>query len=379
MIALLINELDIRGGTHKQFLKLLEYMDRQEVAFYIITRHVDFTKTYPDFQKFSSKIVLFPQTRKRGLMGKIYHLIKDTYVLRKLLKPATVVNIHDCGFELYLPAFIGKRVYWQINDFPAYFRVGVFNKLPQTYKHRFFRKYILLFRSVVTAFSVNVSKNRDRVKQCFNRDAFVFYCGIEPIRINRNIDASLQRFHNNSIRILSSGVFLPYRNYETQLMVVEKLLNKGIDVHLDIIGSTDLNVAYSNKIKSLVKEKSLEQNVSVHGQVDESTFASLHANADIFIFINIDQSWGLAVFEAMSCGLPVIVSKSVGATEILSDGKNAIFVNPVDVDTIVEKIAMLMNSESEYLRLVRNSKEFYTRYTWDNAYCSKMLALMQGN
>ncbi len=379
MIAFLINELDIRGGTHKQFLKLIEYMVRQEVAFYIITRRVDFTKTYPDFQKFSSKIVLFPQAQKHGLIGKVYHLIKDIYTLRRLLKPATVVNIHDCGFELYLPAFIGKRVYWQINDLPACFRVGVFNKQSQTYKHRFICKYILLFQSIITAFSVNVSKNRDRVKQCFNRDAFVFYCGIEPILVNRNIDASLQRFRNNGIRILSSGVFFPYRNYETQLMIVEKLLSEGIDVHLDIIGSTDLNVVYSDKIKSLVKEKSLQQNVSIHGQVDESTFMSLHEDADIFIFINIDQSWGLAVFEAMSCGLPVIVSKSVGATEILSDGENAIFVNPVDVDAIVRKITMLMNNESEYLRLVGNSKKFYTRYTWDDAYCSKMLALMQGN
>ena len=35
-------------------------------------------------------------------------------------------------------------------------------------------------------------------------------------------------------------------------------------------------------------------------------------------FVDIDQSWGLAVFEAASIGIPIVLSKSVGATELLS-------------------------------------------------------------
>ena len=54
------------------------------------------------------------------IFKEIWTLYKDIVTLRKLLKPADCVNIHDYGFELLLPAFYGKKVYWQINDLPSF-------------------------------------------------------------------------------------------------------------------------------------------------------------------------------------------------------------------------------------------------------------------
>lgn len=93
----------------------------------------------------------------------------------------------------------------------------------------------------------------------------------------------------------------------------------------------------------------------------------------------MDQSWGLAVFEAMSCGLPVIVSKSVGATEILSNNENALFVDPMNVDEIIATIIGLMTNEEQYLQIVDVSRNFHNCYTWDKSYSSRMLNLMLEN
>lgn len=380
MIAYLIGELNICGGTHKQFLKLLQYTEKQGENFYIITRDVDLSKTYPEFGKYTNRIKLLPLRRKsKTLLGKMASLYVNILNLRKLLEPADYVNIHDGGFELLLPAFYGKKVYWQINDLPYAFKVGVAASSKKTFRDFLLRHYILLFKNVVTDFSVNVTKNKERIKQAMGRDAHVFYCGIEPVGIERKIEVSLERFNKRSIHLLSSGVFFPYRNYETQLLVVEKLLQKGIEVSLDIIGSTQLDKIYSAKIMSLIKERRLNHLVTVHGQVDGKTFKKLHENADLFIFINVDQSWGLAVFEAMSCGLPVIVSKSVGATEILSDKENALFVDPMNADKIVETIIGLMTDKEKYIRNAESARNFHTRYTWDKSYSSRMLNLMLEN
>ena len=46
MIAFLIGDLAMRGGTHKQFLKLLQYAVKEQVDFFVITLHLDFDKTY---------------------------------------------------------------------------------------------------------------------------------------------------------------------------------------------------------------------------------------------------------------------------------------------------------------------------------------------
>ena len=56
MIAFLIMNLDVRGGTHKQFLKLIEYTAAQGEPFFIVTRSLDYDKTYPEFRKYSHLI-----------------------------------------------------------------------------------------------------------------------------------------------------------------------------------------------------------------------------------------------------------------------------------------------------------------------------------
>lgn len=86
----------------------------------------------------------------------------------------------------------------------------------------------------------------------------------------------------------------------------------------------------------------------------------------MFIFINIDQSWGLAIFEAMSCGLPVIVSESVGATEILADQHDALIVNPLDAKNIANIIIDLMAQPERYKQLSQNATNFTHKYTWEN-------------
>lgn len=377
MIAFLINSLNVRGGTHKQFLKLLDYAYNQKVSFVIVTNCYDESKTYSGFLKYKDKIRIIgiSSSQHRTFFSKMGTYISYSARLRQLTKDADIINIHDNGFEKYFPIFASKKIYWQINDLPYYFAVGNCKNLIVGFA--WIKKILLkILIHNVTDITVNVSKNRERVRKYLHRDAKVFYCGIEPILINRDINETLERFQNKKIKLLTSGIFFDYRNYETQIQVVKKLLSMGYDVHLNIIGSTFSDFQYATKIENLIRENQLERNVTICGQVDEQKFKYLHSNSDVFLFINIDQSWGLAVFEAMSCGIPVIVSESVGATEILSDKVNSIFVNPIDTDEIVNQIVNLVSNKDLYIKLSDVSRNFYLEYTWDEVYSSKLISLM---
>lgn len=377
MIAFLINELDVRGGTHKQLLKLLDYAEQEKEPFFIVTKRIDLAKTYPGFSQYANRIRLMPE---KSIGYNPIHWFRQMSILKHLVKDAHCINIHDNGFEAYLPVLKGKKIIWQVNDLPWVFNVGVHKKnivIGIKIKKIFVKQYLLYCKRYITEFCVNVSKNRDRIYTCFHRDAHVFYCGIESVGITRKMAFSLERFHKKEIHILSSGVFFPYRNYETLIAVVNKLRRQSINATLKIIGSTAIDVKYVEKIKSLINRYNLENYITICGQVDEDEFRRLHSDADIFAFINIDQSWGLAVFEAMSCQLPVFVSKSVGATEILQDGENAIFVDPNDSNFIVGKIISIMNDDTEYLRLCQTAGEFCSLYSWNKSYCSKMLSLIR--
>ncbi|MDE5837813.1 MAG: glycosyltransferase, partial [Paramuribaculum sp.] len=314
MIAFLINELDIRGGTHKQFLKLLEYTRSKTDDFFIVTKRVDFDKTYPGFKAFKDKIRVFTPTVQHSRIKRFLNRAKYRSEIKEVLKDADCINIHDQGYEFYLPALKDKKIVWQVNDLPGCFAVGNAKNAKIDWKTRIIKFFIKRAAKVVDVFTVNVTKNAERISKAFKRDAQVLYCGIEAVGLKHNEAESLERFKKKQINLLSSGVFFPYRNYETQIEVVKILKEKGWKIKLNIIGSTELDKEYSRHIKDLIKQQGLEGEINVCGQVNENEFRELHLNSDIFLFINIDQSWGLAVFEAMSCGIPVIVSESVGAT-----------------------------------------------------------------
>ncbi len=379
-IAYFINELDICGGTHKQLLKLLDYSSDKKLDFVVFTKRVNYAKTYKGFSKYKEVIHVLPQ---RSIAAKIVNKLglkslanrMDQFAIRKVVSECDVINIHDCGFEFLLPAFDGKKVVWQVNDLPWFCGVGVHSNQEKDAK-KINRLNAIMMRNLcyVTQFTVNVKKNADRIMNAWKRSAEVFYCGIDPINIQRGVDESLARFKKKKINLLSSGVFFPYRNYETQILVVKELVRQGWDVQLNIFGNLK-DAVYSKKIQDMILEEKLEQYIKIWGQIDSETFVNLHQISDFFLFVNVDQSWGLAVFEAQSCGIPVIVSSSVGAVEILNDGKDSIFVNPKNVDEIVKSIVRLIENESLYKEISANAKVFHLQWSWDKAYSSKMIEL----
>lgn len=375
-IIFFIREIDVRGGTHKQLLKLLDYTAECGIDFTVVTFCVDYEKTYSGFRKYSNQIKLFPA--KRPWFFKIkgirkYYLQYQKIALRWMSRDADVINIHDHGFEDFIPIFSNKKIIWQINDLPYYpgdLKRTVDENVILECKKKFERNL-----NYITDITVNVSKNAERLKKYYGRDSHVFYCGIEPIGIIRD-NLTFTRFSQKKIHLLSSGVFFEYRNYETQLDVVELLIKKGYDTELRIIGDTKYSPDYVNKIKSIISEKGLQSKIHIEGSVAEEKFKKLHQCADFFLFINIDQSWGLAVFEAMSCGLPVIVSKSVGAIEVLQDRINAIFVEPTNAIEIADEIEKLILDQNYYEFISSHALDFPKTMTWEDSYCSKMIDLM---
>ena len=377
-ILFLIRELDVRGGTHKQLLKLLDYTAGCGIDFTVVTFCVDYTKTYPGFRKYSNHIKLFPPKRPWFLKIKgvrKYYSLYQKMVLRWMARRADVVNIHDNGLENLIPILADKKIVWQINDLPYY--PGDSKRAVDDNENMMPRCKKIFERNLkcITDITVNVSKNAERLKKYYGRDAHVFYCGVEPLEILRD-NLTFNRFSQKKIHLLSSGVFFEYRNYETQIEAVDLLVKRGYDVELRIIGDTKYSPEYVNRIKRLISGKGLQSKIHIEGNVAEKRFKELHQSADIFLFINIDQSWGLAVFEAMSCGLPVIVSKSVGATEVLQDRTNAIFVEPTNTIEITDEIEKLVIDQSYYKNISSHALAFPRTMTWEDSYCSKMLDLM---
>jgi glycosyltransferase involved in cell wall biosynthesis len=72
---------------------------------------------------------------------------------------------------------------------------------------------------------------------------------------------------------------------------------------------------------------------------------SFFNNIDLFVLASRhDEGYGLVVAEAMAYGLPVVITNSGGAVEIVENGINGYIVEKRDVEMMAQKIVLLSNN-----------------------------------
>ena len=80
------------------------------------------------------------------------------------------------------------------------------------------------------------------------------------------------------------------------------------------------------------------------GAVPFKEMQALYRQMDILLMPSVREGFGLAVAEAMACGLPVVASNCSAIPELIDDGKGG-FLCPVgDVAAFAEKINFLADS-----------------------------------
>lgn len=87
--------------------------------------------------------------------------------------------------------------------------------------------------------------------------------------------------------------------------------------------------------------------------------------SDIFAMPSQFDTFGLAVLEAMTAGLPVIITQKVGARDLIDPGVHGFVLakdpSPLDLS---EKLAFLMKKENR-MRLGDNARKAASQHTWD--------------
>lgn len=87
--------------------------------------------------------------------------------------------------------------------------------------------------------------------------------------------------------------------------------------------------------------------------------------ADAFIMPSAFDTFGMVVLEAMAAGLPVIVSASVGAKDLIAEGENGFVVtDPRDAITLADRIARLLDTKQREA-MGEAAARCAAEHTWD--------------
>ena len=154
-------------------------------------------------------------------------------------------------------------------------------------------------------------------------------------RNKRAVVASPTRAAADSpVNVLSAGRLVPDKNFAT---LIEAFSRIGSEATLEIVGAGFLE----DELKQLATR--LGVSVRFPGHVPPSQMPSLYAAADVYALVSTYEPFGVAVREAAAAGLPIICSKTAGAAgDVAIDCRNALLVNPYDVDSIVGALERLV-------------------------------------
>ena len=81
-----------------------------------------------------------------------------------------------------------------------------------------------------------------------------------------------------------------------------------------------------------------------------------YSQASVFVLPSVEDGWGHVTMEAMSCGLPVIVSANAGSADAVQDGISGFIVPACDAQALMEKIELLYTNPELRLEMGRNAQ-----------------------
>lgn len=121
---------------------------------------------------------------------------------------------------------------------------------------------------------------------------------------------------------------------------------------------------YGGTAHGLVKSRGLQDRVRFVGFVDDPRAA--YRDADVLVYPAPHEIFGLAVFEAIMCGTPVIVAEGCGCGNLVQAGDFGSVVRYGDVKQLETTILHLIQDLNESREMVRRGKRYIEQnLAWD--------------
>lgn len=131
------------------------------------------------------------------------------------------------------------------------------------------------------------------------------------------------------------------------------------DWKIEIWGEYDIDKKYYEYCCELIKKYGLEEKIKFCGTTNK--VIEKMQNAKIFAFPSAYEGWGMAMTEAMSCGLPVVGFRScAGVNELVKDGYSGFLCE--NIDDFASKLEKLMNNDKLCLEMGINAYESMKEY-----------------
>jgi glycosyltransferase involved in cell wall biosynthesis len=140
----------------------------------------------------------------------------------------------------------------------------------------------------------------------------------------------------------------------------KRVLEEIPDARFIVAGSGDL---LPQMIRQVAKE-GMSSRFHFTGFLKGKDIEKIWSISNVYVMPSVSEPFGIAPLEAIQAGVPVIISRQSGVSEVMP---HAITVDFWNTDSLAEAICSVLKYKSLYKALRKNSKEEIKRITWDRA------------
>ena len=167
----------------------------------------------------------------------------------------------------------------------------------------------------------------------------------------------------NNKNIISIGRLSKEKGFTTLIDVFKIVNNKYPNWILNIIGDG----IEKERLIVKINNNNLKNKVIMPGYKDQLFIEKMFLSSSIYVMTSYEESFGLVLIEAASCGIPLIAFDSaLGAREIINNNITGYLIKDRNIEEMANKIIKLIEDRALRIKMGKEAKKSIMKYSKDN-------------
>lgn len=163
------------------------------------------------------------------------------------------------------------------------------------------------------------------------------------------------------LRVICVARLIERKGQHHLIEAVRRLAAEGVEVELELVGTGDAEAS----LRRQAAEAGVVERVTFAGYVPREHINECFHSAHIFVLPSFNEGLALAGLEALASGMPLVLSRTGGTTDLVAEGVNGLTFDWADVDALTAHLRLLVTDRTLARRMAAASRGRAERFGWE--------------
>lgn len=172
--------------------------------------------------------------------------------------------------------------------------------------------------------------------------------------------------------------FLARLNYSKGILelpiIWKKVIQKYPDARLAIMGKGSDEIV--NELQECIRENQVEKSIDIMGYVESEKAYSIMKASKLFLFTSHEEGWGMALAEALVCGIPAVAYNLPIFKYLFKEG--VVLCELKDTSSMADKVCSILENEEKGKKMGLAGREYILRHYSLDKVAEKELQIILG-